>query len=388
MENFKIVQENKNKIIKLIEQVKSFIALKSTIVDDPDALKKMNELIDFHKKMVPSKMQHPIDKAYSGEINGGLFNEYTKKWSNKKSRLGGYIDDKICTDKKIKCKKRHRLIYECFYQETIADGFQIDHIDSNSSNNSIFNLQKLTTKEHGKKTHGGKKGNGKLKRSKSVTRFKINEDEEEVDLVVYDSIADAAIAIRCKSSDIANVLRGSQKTTRGYFFKYTEIKEDEKFKNEEWKKLADIDDRFKDFKSEISDFGRVRSERGIISCGTKHHSGYSTVGIKGTKYLIHILVTLAFHGIRPSNKHSVDHINRKKNDNRKENLRWATASEQQDNYSTKPINVYKNGKLVGNYKSFALAAKNIKVSNSYISLCVKKKMKTSEGYTFELAKDE
>lgn len=208
MENFKTASNNDNKIIKLIEQVRSFIALRSTIVDDAKALKQMDELINFYKKMVPSKMQHPVNNAYHGGKDGGLFSDYTKKWSNRKANSAGYIGDQIYTNGKIKCMKRHRMIYECYYGVILDDDAQIDHIDSDKSNNEIWNLQKLTTKEHGQKTHGGKESKSKFKTSKPVTRFKINESGEEIDVVTYNSASEASISIGCNSFDIVNVLKG------------------------------------------------------------------------------------------------------------------------------------------------------------------------------------
>ena len=58
-----------------------------------------------------------------------------------------------------------------------------------------------------------------------------------------------------------------------------------------------------------------------------------------TKHRIHRLMALAFIP-NPENKQEVDHINRIRHDNRVENLRWATRSENQSN-----INVQINNKL-------------------------------------------
>lgn len=48
------------------------------------------------------------------------------------------------------------------------------------------------------------------------------------------------------------------------------------------------------------------------------------------KAYVHIVIATAFIA-NPDNKETVDHINRDTHDNRPENLRWATRSEQQQN---------------------------------------------------------
>lgn len=64
-------------------------------------------------------------------------------------------------------------------------------------------------------------------------------------------------------------------------------------------------------------------------CVDKH--GYRAVGISRKVYKVHRLVCEAFHGLPPADKCQVDHINRTKDDNRPENLRWANQSENNRN---------------------------------------------------------
>ena len=67
---------------------------------------------------------------------------------------------------------------------------------------------------------------------------------------------------------------------------------------------------------------------------TIHKKGYHRVGLyrdgKQKRFSVHRLVAQAFIP-NPDNKPEVDHINQDKSDNRLENLRWVTSSENNQN---------------------------------------------------------
>ena len=77
--------------------------------------------------------------------------------------------------------------------------------------------------------------------------------------------------------------------------------------------------------------GRYYSKAGGMVKEHRDSDGYCFVvlALKGEnqKRFVHRLVAEAFIGPRPEDQ-TVDHINRVRNDNRVENLRYATASEQ------------------------------------------------------------
>ena len=66
------------------------------------------------------------------------------------------------------------------------------------------------------------------------------------------------------------------------------------------------------------------------SFGSKYKGGYMYICVCNNRYRVHRLIAEAFIE-NPCNKPTVDHINRVRNDNRVENLRWATIEEQCDN---------------------------------------------------------
>ena len=81
--------------------------------------------------------------------------------------------------------------------------------------------------------------------------------------------------------------------------------------------------------------------------GWKNTQGYLSVGLykdgKEKKFLVHRLIALSFIP-NPLNKPCIDHINRITDDNRIENLRWATVRENSQNRcdNNDELYIYKN----------------------------------------------
>ena len=101
---------------------------------------------------------------------------------------------------------------------------------------------------------------------------------------------------------------------------------------ETWKKIEGFESY------EVSDWGRVRRggrvlKGSINSCGYRHLRP-SRDGVSVTK-TIHRLVCIAFLP-NPDAKHTINHIDHDKTNNRLENLEWATHSEQHI-HSPKPV---------------------------------------------------
>jgi hypothetical protein len=83
---------------------------------------------------------------------------------------------------------------------------------------------------------------------------------------------------------------------------------------------------------ECSNLGNVRNIKTKHILSNKPNvRGYCIVVINKKTTQTHKIICETFHGDKPSNNYSVDHINKIKHDNRPENLRWATHSEQVKN---------------------------------------------------------
>lgn len=160
----------------------------------------------------------------------------------------------------------------------------------------------------------------------------------------------------------------------------------------------------------ISDDGRlysVRSKKFLRPGTDKDGYIYYVISINGkrTTAKAHRLVASAFIP-NPEGKPTVDHKNGKRNDNRVENLQWASYKEQASNSHTKAnmmaiaqktdyaamgairnfgrkrVSVYSGGQLIGAYESLRIAAQEHNANYSSASECANRKRKAVGGVVF------
>jgi len=87
----------------------------------------------------------------------------------------------------------------------------------------------------------------------------------------------------------------------------------------------------------VSNFGNVRNEKTCLILKQHLHNEYYRVGVQGKKHFIHRLIAEYFIP-NPNNKPYVDHIDNNRSNNRIDNLRWVTTSENNYNMSIKKTN--------------------------------------------------
>lgn len=178
--------------------------------------------------------------------------------------------------------------------------------------------------------------------------------------------------------------------------------------NEIWKDVEGYEGRY-----QVSNRGRVKrltftylakvfnkaytqvARREHVLTGRKDKDGYFIVSLPCGKsyrnHRVHRLVATAFIP-NPCNLPQVNHKNGIKHDNRVENLEWITNKgnlyhahhvlykEEHKYYNERPVAQYDTlGNVVKEYKSASMAARELGVSKSMVSLCCLK-LKTCKGY--------
>ena len=159
--------------------------------------------------------------------------------------------------------------------------------------------------------------------------------------------------------------------------------------SEVWHPIKDYEDY------EISNYGRVKSLkykkpillRQDIRCGYK--SVVLSKNGKTQHFTVHDLVYFNFHSVSKDSNKVIDHIDGNKLNNKLENLRYVSQSEniiaaayQQKTKACKAVDVFKNDNFVYHYNSIAEASRSLNVDASSISKVCKGKQKTACGYVF------
>lgn len=217
---------------------------------------------------------------------------------------------------------RHRLIAHTFVPN--PDNVpHVDHIDRDPTNNHFTNLRWVTQWEN----------------NMNRTFSRENTNEREVDQISLDGVLIKhwkSIKLAVSESGIEGITERAVYMacwvggkSNGFIWKFADIDKKIDLPNEVWKSVE-----HNGVTVDASSLGRIRGPSGVPTFGS--YSGkYMAVAIKGKTISSHIIICFAFHGPKPSNEHTVDHINGITDDNRECNLRWATKEVQSKN--RKPI---------------------------------------------------
>jgi hypothetical protein len=132
--------------------------------------------------------------------------------------------------------------------------------------------------------------------------------------------------------------------------------------------------------------GRIYNATSCKEPKIHDRSGYKMVVLKvdgKPKWLcVHRLVCDAFHGAPPSPKHTVDHINHDRADNRPSNLEWVTQKENVRRALSKPVKAVAANGAVIKLPHLAMAADlgfNVNAINKTLN---RNKARRSQGFVW------
>lgn len=131
----------------------------------------------------------------------------------------GYLLIILCKDGKTKGYPVHRLVYSAFNGE-IPEGFEVNHIKEDKTNNRLCNLNLMTSKEN---TNWG---TGIQRRAKSHSKAIIAFDKDENFVREFTSLVEASEWLGKPEAHkaICSCLKGRRLSAYGYVWKYKSSK--------------------------------------------------------------------------------------------------------------------------------------------------------------------
>lgn len=270
--------------------------------------------------------RHPSLKDYVGLPDGRVYSLVRERYLEGYVKSSGYV--------RYGKLEGHKIIYECFNGLVNGKTHHIDHINNVHDDNRLINLQKLTRREHSIKTMtidnplAGKKTGMSL--SKALIRIKKDGKGNVLEEVFFENVQHAITEtikqfpdLKVMTADSLTPRTNTNETYKGFFWRFQDPVD---LPGEIWRAvpMVDVDLR-------VSNAGRVEFKNRRRTFGTTCRAGYRTIEHMERSYPVHFLVCAAFHEHPTTlNDRSItpDHINHKVDDNRADNLRWATKAEQ------------------------------------------------------------
>jgi len=271
---------------------------------------------------------HPTYSKYEANRNGDVRNkERPSVLLGLKQTSQGYFTLGIDGSQ----FRKHRFVLECIYGCLLPKALDVDHGDQTPSNNKLENLQLLTRREHNQKTARTNPARSKKageKRSKRIVATKYDDSGTIVNQTTFKSITEARLSLNIRWEQINDSIVNNKRDIDGIIWSAIESPIIADLEGELWRTIPEYPT------IEVSNKGRVYVKNirpPYKTIGSPDFNGYLVVGVEKKSICVHTLVCIAFHGYAPTNTHTVDHMNRTRSDNRAENLRWATKSEQSTN---------------------------------------------------------
>ena len=289
-----------------------------------------------------------------------------------------------------KTYKNHRVVAISFELPRKEGQTQVNHINRVPGDDWLENLEWATPAEntrHSRATNPDRKSNAS-KRSKPVKARKAGSNDEWVS---YPSASAAARELELNVGSVSVVLNKKRKRAGDYEFEYDYPTEPPCLEGEVWKPFLT---------AQVSDMGRFKSCRGVVSTPTPKAGGYVYIGVDGKLYFIHRAIGVAFGLLTGmDDEREINHKDRNPSNNRLTNLEAVTRSQNiRHSYDTnetrasgagkrsKPVRGRKCGeKEWTTYASASEAAHALTLNVGSVSKVVNKRCKRAGKYEFEYA---
>lgn len=232
------------------------------------------------------------------------------------NEANGYVRFKRSASKYM----AHRVVAWGFLGRPPTPRHTVDHIDGNSRNNAASNLRYATASEQQLYVRQSGTRSAGNTRKRPVIRTNVLTMER----IRFDSATAAGESVGASQAAISAACLGARRGVNEYRFEYEQTVVTP-LENECWSAIVfgDIDTNWR-----VSNYGRLLTSDGQLVKPKPQRSGYVRVRVKHKLVFVHRLVANAFLPVATDSSATVDHIDRDKTNNRADNLRWCTPSQQ------------------------------------------------------------
>lgn len=218
----------------------------------------------------------------------------------------------------------HRLVAVAFLGFPDPLAWQVHHKDSNKSNNHVENLEYVTPAQNVSLSYSNPtRGSAGRGLSMPVMWRAVGSQS-------WQTSPSMVVAARHAGVSIASLHKSCYENipVRGFEFCLAKLAEQEPVEGEVWRQMLDPRTGTAVPGRMVSSFGRLHFANGRISTGHQGENGYHTTKVSSRVEYLHRLVTFAFLGPPPTQKHiHVNHKDYDKSNNAVDNLEYVTASE-------------------------------------------------------------
>lgn len=154
-------------------------------------------------------------KKYEIFEDGRIWSYKSNKWLKPTLHSSGYLAVHLSdNDGEMKKYLHHRVVYEACSQAPIPEGFDVNHIDEDKTNNHMSNLDLMTRKEN---VNWGSR-NERIVKAKSK---KIEQYDKDGNLIqVWPSIIEVHRQLGYSRGGISMCCNGKRKTNKGFIWKF------------------------------------------------------------------------------------------------------------------------------------------------------------------------